>query len=293
MSYVGEIYALLTAVFWALAVIFFRVSGAKASPMSLNLFKNTVGFLLLILTLFFIGSIPHTPTRVQDTIIFSLSGVLGVAIADNLFFQSLRILGASSTAILECLYSPSVVFFAFLLLGETMTGLQVMGGILIVSSFFLLMNQRERMRIPLPLLLKGLFLGALSMIFMALSIVAIKPLFPSYSILWITTVRMGSGVLAVILFSLLHRKRKEIWSIFQPQEVWKHLIPGSVLGSYLAILCWIGGFKYMQANLASLLNQLSTVLVVIMASLFLKEAFTRPKGIAVVLALIGSVMVIY
>ena len=62
----GELYALLTAVIWAVAVILLRRSGETVSPFALNLFRVVVSTFLLLPTvsaffaLNFTGSTPFT-----------------------------------------------------------------------------------------------------------------------------------------------------------------------------------------------------------------------------------------
>jgi len=48
-------------------------------------------------------------------------------------------------------------------------------------------------------------------------------------------------------------------------------------GSYLSLLCWLAGFKYAQAGIAALLNQTSTVLIVLLAAIVLKQPLTKVK----------------
>ena len=38
-----------------------------------------------------------------------VSGALGIGVADTMFFECLERLGASKTAVVECLYSPVVI----------------------------------------------------------------------------------------------------------------------------------------------------------------------------------------
>ena len=47
----GRFFALASAISWAVAVVLFRQSGKLLPAFELNLFKNTLGFLLLIPTL--------------------------------------------------------------------------------------------------------------------------------------------------------------------------------------------------------------------------------------------------
>ena len=58
------------------------------------------------------------------------------------------------------------------------------------------------------------------------------------------------------------------------------------------MVLWLAGMKYTQVSIAALLNQTSTVFIVIMAAIFLKEGITLRKAISVGLAVLGSILVI-
>ena len=54
----------------------------------------------------------------------------------------------------------------------------------------------------------------------------------------------------------------------------------------------MGAFKFTAVNSAAVLNQTNTVFVVVLASVFLKEAFTRRRLLATILAVAGSLLVL-
>ena len=57
------------------------------------------------------------------------------------------------------------------------------------------------------------------------------------------------------------------------------------------LVLWIAGMKLTHAGVAAILNQTSSILVLVFASLFLKERFTRRKAAASALAVGGILMV--
>jgi len=99
MPYLGEILSLSSSVIWAIAVVLFKRSGERVHPIALNLFKITLAFILYIPTMIILNQpiIRNVPT--SQYIIFISSGILGVGIADTLFFYSLNKLGAGLNAI--------------------------------------------------------------------------------------------------------------------------------------------------------------------------------------------------
>jgi DME family drug/metabolite transporter len=69
------------------------------------------------------------------------------------------------------------------------------------------------------------------------------------------------------------------------------MISGSLLGTYIALMFWIGGMKYAPASIASALNQTSNIFVFIFAAIFLKENITRRKVVGMVMAAIGVFLI--
>ena len=70
------------------------------------------------------------------------------------------------------------------------------------------------------------------------------------------------------------------------------MVPGTILGSYLALTLWIGGMKYTQTGVAAALNQTTTIFMLAFASVFLKERFGKRKAVAAFLAMIGIALVV-
>ena len=70
-------------------------------------------------------------------------------------------------------------------------------------------------------------------------------------------------------------------------------MPASVLGAYLAMIFWIAGFKYTKASTAGILNQTSVVFALILATVILKEPFTRRKLASVILAMAGVLLITF
>jgi len=82
-------------------------------------------------------------------------------------------------------------------------------------------------------------------------------------------------------------------AVFRPVPSWRFSLSGAFLGSYVALVLWIGGMKYSQAGVAAILNQTSTVFILVLATAFLEESFTRRKAAAVLLAVAGILVVTF
>jgi len=284
----GEILALASGLAWAVAVVLFRVSGRSIHPVGLNLGKNVLGLALIAPTVLLLGEslLPSVPFSTTGLLL--LSGVLGIAVSDTLFFHALNRLGASLTAIVDCFYSPFVIAFSFVLLGERLSLVQLGGAALVVSAILTVSKEGKLERIGRKDLALGIVYGILAMFFVALGIVMVKPVLGSVSVVWATLVRMAGGTAALVLLVPVLRNRRSVLAPLFDRRNWKVLFPAAFFGSYLSLILWTGGMKYAKASVAAVLNQLNTIFIVIIAAVFLKERLTGWKLAAVVLAFVGA-----
>ena len=179
----GEICSLLSAIFWALAIIIFKKIGDRVSPMVINPVKTTIGLLLFILTCVIID-IPIWPDAQfsrSDLLILSISGIIGIGIADIIFLHSLNILGAGISAIIDTVYSPFVILFAFILLGESLSTIQLLGGGLIIGSVLYASTKIQNIPVNRKIFKQGILYAVGSIAMMALEIVMIKPILNTVS----------------------------------------------------------------------------------------------------------------
>jgi drug/metabolite transporter (DMT)-like permease len=289
----GEFFALTTAVVWAGAVIFLTRSGESLPPLSLNFFRVVVSSVLLLPTMALLGQpLVRAGVPWQDYAQLAASGILGIAFSDTLFHACLNRVGAGVTAIIDCLYAPFVALCAFLLLGERLGLAQLAGMALVVAGILIAGGHGRLPGTTRRSLLIGVAFGAVAMATVALGVVIAKPVLTRQPVVWATGVRQFAA-LAVLLPVVLASPRRRLYlAALRPGPSWRWTIPGTVLGSYLALMLWLAGMKYTNTGVAAILNQTSTVYILLFASLFLRERFTRRKATACGLAVAGALLAI-
>ncbi|NQT35618.1 DMT family transporter [bacterium] len=293
IPFLGESSALLTAVVWATAVIFFKKSGESVHPVALNLFKNLLATLLIIPTMWVMGEAMFRDVPAGDYLLLLLSGVLGIGLADTMFFKSLNLLGAGLSAIVDCLYSPFIIVLSMLWLGESLTFIQVLGAVMIVTAVLTATSERKSGNISTRNLIWGIFWGVSGMAFLAVGIVMIKPLLERSPLLWTTGVRLVGGWLALGLILLLYPARRAVLASLWQSRSWKYTVPGSFLGAYLAMILWLAGMKFASASIASALNQTSNIFIFVFAAIFLREPINRMRIIGIILGVGGAFLVMF
>jgi len=289
----GELFALLTAVFWAGAVICFKRAGQDLPPLWLNLFRVAVSSVLLLVTMLVVDQAPWRPATTQHYLLIILSGVVAIALADTLFHASLNRIGAGLTAIVDCLYPPLTALFAFLLLSEQLGATDVVGMVLVVTAVALTTQARLPAGMTRGGLLAGLGLGALGMAALSLGIVVVKPVLADQPVIWVTGLRQLVALAVLVPMVAASRERLH-WRrmLMLPRRSLGLALLGTVLGSYLSLLCWVAGMKFTGAGTAAILNQTSSIYILVLATLLLHEPFTRRKFAACTLAVGGTLVVV-
>lgn len=290
MQIIGITCSTAAALFWSVAIILFKKSGDNFSPMALNLFKCTVTLILLIPTLLLCGIDFFPDKPAYDWIMFCVSGLLGIALADTLFFMSLSRLGAGMTAIVDCLYLPIVIFISFVFLDEILGIKGLFGATLVFIAIFVGSASKKGISVTGIDFFIGIILGILAISLIAGSIVMLKRLLEDTNVLWASFARVLAGTLGLYLIVLLSPGRKRLLAELYPSKTWFSALPASVAGNYIAMIAWLAGMKYTMVSVAAVLNQLSTVFIFILAAIFLKEPVTLPRVSATILAVSGAIL---
>jgi len=289
----GETLALLAAIVWALSVILFRKSGETVHPLALNLFKTVLAAGLMLPTLWLTSNLLFLEAPLNDYLLLILSGILGIALADTLFFKSLNILGAGVIAIVDSMYSPFVIILSMFWLGEMMTGMQFVGTAIIISAILAVTHSKGRGPIPLRQLLVGILYSSSALAMMVVSIVMIKPLLEVSPLLWALEIRLLAAAVGLLVILLFDRQRVRIVKTLYTQHKWRYTLLGSFFGAYLSTMLWMGGMKFTKASVAGALNQTTNIFIFIFAAIFLKEPITKVRLASIALAVVGALLVFF
>ena len=285
----GDLLALLSGLFWSFSVILMRISGLKIPPIPLTFFKSAVAILFFIGLSQALGEawIPELPKDAWVRLV--ISGVLGISIADTLFVAALNRLGASLQALADCVYAPAVAFVGFCMFGEMLGFWEWLGGALVISGVAIGMRITPEVKSRLDLIF-GVALAAGAHIIMAIGILMVRDVYRETSIVWVSGFRFLIATIVLGVYAACRSDRGQLFLAFRRPAMWKVMIPMAFFGPFLATLFWVAGFKYLEAGRAAIYNQMSTVFILILAVVILKERLTWRKGLGVGLAGLGAVL---
>lgn len=293
MTHLGEICALLAPMGWSIALILFkRVQGA--SPLALNLFKNTFGVVLLSATMVALRIPVPADRSAADWARVIGSGVLGLAVADTFLFEGLRRIGAARFALVDTTYAPMIVLLSWALYGEAPTAAILGGGAAVVLGVTVAsVDPRDLKFSGGRAIAIGMAYAFLAVLGTATGVLIAKPVLVHSDLIEITWTRLSSGLVAMMIWAALRGKLREATSAFRPGTDWKTLVPAAFFGSYLSLIFWLGGYKWAPAAVAAVLNQLATVYILVLARVFLNERIAPRQAVGSLLAASGALWIVW
>ena len=124
---------------------------------------------------------------------------------------------------------------------------------------------------------RGVLYGVGAIALMATAIVMVKRVLEGQPLLWVVSLRLVGGVLALAVLFVVRRQPLLPPAHAQPRLRWRVLVLGALLGQYVSMMMWLAGYKYTKASVAAILNESSSIFIVILAWLFLHEGLSRRK----------------
>ena len=285
----GDIYALLAALCWSTGIILFVLSSKILDILQMNILKNIIGLICFFMVLLFTDNVFISYTTYEYWLLI-ISAILGVAIGDLFLLSSLKRLGSGLYAVAGTSYILFVFLFAFLMFQEVIPlqvylgGTLVIFGIMIRSMTISKNNSRTQ-------LMRGILYVLIAQALTAYSVLLVRPVMESHPVVHIAMIRFGIGVLFNISHLLLMRGIQSLKKTLITGFKLPTMVAGSFMGTFLAVIFWLAGFKYTMAGRAAIYNQLSTILITLMAVIFLKERMNRRIWVAIMLAIAGAVLV--
>jgi drug/metabolite transporter (DMT)-like permease len=286
--------ALGSAAAWAVGSIVFKKISEDVSPFGMTLTKGAASVCLLGLGLLLTGVGRITWVPLGQLV---LSGVIGIAIGDTLFFAALQRLGP-------------FVLIVFLMLGQVLTAvlaviflrekppLHVWVGMFTTLAGVAMVLGCRYFHDPAKWAagVRGLILGILFMACMSVSSVVAKPAVAEGSpdpvpTLPATFIRMAAGTVGIFLFGAATRKVGEWVNPVRDRRVAMLFLLGVSVVTFGGFWLNLVAIKNIDVAVANVLGTVEALFVLPLAMLFLKERIRLPEIIGALIAT-GGVFII-
>ena len=288
----------LTAAFlWTVSSLLWRQ--VKLSPGAMNLSKNLLGVLLILLHLGIASTVEGTPafTASRSSIgLIMLSGLFGIAIGDTLYFRCLQILGPRIALMLATTSPVFSVVLGMCFFNEQLSWLALVGILLTVMGLVVVLTDRAAAKEAPNLypgkLAAGVGYGIAGALCQAIGGILSHEGSHDCSGLEAAVYRVAVGVVVVTLY---YAFRKNL--VTTVREVWKYetlkiVVPATVLGTWLGVWLSQVAYKYCDPSIAQTMVSTCPLFAVPLVWFFDRQRLSGRAVLGTLLAVTGVVLVI-
>ncbi len=303
-SHLGEFAALLTAVFWTVTALAFESASKKIGSLSVNLIRLCMAFIFLgAWSLYARGTFLPLGASTHNWIWLSVSGLIGFVLGDLFLFKSYVVLSARISMLIMSLAPPMAALIGWMVMGETMTGQNILGMILTLTGIAIVILERKmhdlqdfldkallkkkKRKIKFSYPLKGLLLAFGGAAGQAGGLVLSKYGMADYDTVAATQIRVITGVIGfAFIFTVLGRwvRLKEA---FKNRVAMRRLTIGAFFGPFLGVTFSLMAVKHTSTGIASTIMAIVPVLIIAPAIIFFKEKITFREVLGAFIAIGG------
>jgi len=271
-SILGGVAALSSALAWAYGAILFRKLVEKVLPVGLTLIKSLIGIFYIGILLIFLR---RETILWPDMLNLALSGLVGIAIGDALFFKSLLYLGPRLAILLGCSGPVFTIVLAVLILKESVSGITGIGIVMVIVGVTWVLWEHENSTSGLHGKAKGIFYALLSSICMSVGIILAKEGVSSTSALQATFIRLLSGILGLLFWGIITRQMGPWLLPLKDLKLLRSIFFSTFVVIFGGFWLFLVALKYTDASIATTLNSTTPLFILPLAAWVLRERISR------------------
>jgi len=262
--FAGELAALATSFFWALGPLFFTLAGRELGSVIVNRLRLLAATLMLILMHAAVtGHLLPSGALASNWFWLAASGVVGLVIGDALLFQALIMIGTRLTMLVFGLSPMIAALLAWIFLGESMGGVQILGVLVTLAGVSWVVSDRPENGGPGDVHAKGLMLAvgaaaaqALGLLLARQGLVGELPALSGYLI------RLGSATVVMWAITILRGSSARSFRAARARPKGAAFtLAGAVMGPLLGIWLSLLAIRYTSLGVASTLMALPPLIL--------------------------------
>lgn len=289
-SHVGELAAFATAVCWTATPIAFEAAGKRIGSLTVNFIRLLIAFVLIgLFTLVTRGMfLPMDATSTNWTWL-TVSGIIGFVIGDLFLFEAYVRIGARISLLIMAAVPPITAIAGFLMLGETLTLMDMLGMFITVGGIALVIlvkgNHDKKVKLSHPL--KGIiysFIGALGQSF---GTVYSKFGMGEYNAFAATQIRIIAAIVGFTIVVTVRKHWRQIYIGLKDFTAMRHIVIGSVFGPFIGVSLSLLAVQHTTTGVASTITSISRILIIPISIFIFKEKISAKEVLGALITIVG------
>lgn len=291
MTHFGELAALATAALWSGSYLAFTVAVRRIGADRVNRLRLLFAVVLLASAHLVVYGTP-LPTGVEASrwLWLGLSGVVGFTIADAFLFRALYHLGPHRTSVVTSLIPVSSAFMAWIVLGERLSAVQLLGVAVTVSAVLLIVTARPSRdgdaATRNPRLGVVLALGTV-LAQSARYLLSVEGMSGGFPVLSTNVLQILAATIAAWLVALPQGRWRDTFRGLRDRTAAGATAAGAVVGPVLGVTLSLVALSGSRVGVASTLMALTPVFLLPLSALIFRERITWRSAVGTALAVAG------
>jgi len=295
MPFLGEISALLTALFWSMSPLFFTAAINRVGMVTVNITRLTFALIFLVASVIVMQySVSLSPMQYA---LLSLSGFLGLVFGDSFMFKAFQRIGARITMLVMALSPAIATFAAYFILGEELPVLGLVGIAVTLAGIVWVVAERsgDGKETPHAVTKIGLFYAFIGATGQGLGLVVAKLAFQESPVngLVATLIRIAAAWVLLLPIVAMTKNFKSPFVTFRTERraLWL-TIGGAVVGPFIGITFSLIAVAHTQVGVAATIMATVPIVMLPLLRIFYKERLTW-KAVAGAFVTVGGVVLLF
>lgn len=286
--------------------MFAEVASKRMGSLAVNVARMLLSLLMLMGVMWYFLGIPYpTGSDASTWLWLSGSGLVGYVLGDYCLFNSYILIGSRYGQILMTLAPPSAAIFGWMLLGERMSLLAIIG--MIVTSLGIataIYKPRQPQSASQPLPLKGILFGigagigqGVGLVLSAkglqcyhdsiqatcLSIDHLEAVIPFAA----TSIRAVTGLIGFCLWTVLAGQTASTLRAFRDPRSILFVLAATITGPFIGVSLSLMATLYTATGIAQTIMAITPILILLPTYIFFHQRITLREVIGSVIAVAG------
>jgi drug/metabolite transporter (DMT)-like permease len=292
---IGQVAALVTAICWTITPITFEAAGKRVGSLSVNFIRLIIAFMLIgVFTTFTRGMFLPLDASASAWLWLSISGVIGFVLGDLFLFEAFVLIGSRISLLIMAVVPPITALVGFLILGERLTLLDLLGMFITMGGIFLVILVRgageKKVKLSHPI--KGISYAFIGAVGQAVGMVFSKLGMGSYDAFAATQIRIISATVVFAIIITLRKNWGKLSIAITDFKALKYITIGSFFGPFIGVSLSLLAVQYISTGVASTIASISRILIIPISIIVFKEKVSAKEVLGAAITIGGVALLL-
>ena len=300
--YKGEIISLFVALSWTVTAMAAEMASRRITPLGVNVLRMLLSLVFLAIVMWTVCGSPLPQYADAETWMWlSLSGFVGYVLGDYCLFNAYILIGSRFGQLFMTLAPAAAAIFGFVLLGEKMSLLAIIGMLTTMFGIGLsvLSKGGEHHKLNLKLPLKGVLLGIGAGLGQGIGLVLSKVGMTHYETLIQSTealnvmpfastfMRAVVGFLGFFFAMLFTGKTRSVATAVRDRKGMSYVLVATILGPFIGVSLSLMATLYTSTGIAQTIMAMTPIFILLPSRHFFHQRVTFLEILGAIISVVG------